>query len=608
MTDMAFPTIAPESGEGGRDGSAGLPFDRLLPAIEGGLAALELVRGRVDTLFVRLGDDLEAVLAKVERLESEITEAVLRIQGGERTGILDNIRKLEDETGARFERNSEALGLGIEMMQTSVARLASIEKRNEVFTGNSSRMNTIAIYFSIEISRSATATAVFTSYARDIRSLFGEIIEGVSRIEHEVTENRRRQTEAMARVKSDYDAVAANARDAVRQSYATITHISQVSTDTLERVIKYFSLLGRSVARILTAIQVGDIARQQLEHVIAALEGCRQRPPTGGQGDMEWARVIALQFAQTRHVRSEIADASATIHEAAEQISAAFGILAADVDELLSGVRNVGKGGDWMSELTGELAGMCDREEKSAEVVNRTLDTLEGAFGSSRLLRRHVEEIAVNNRRLSMEAYNARILSMRLGDEGRALTTLAKEVSDLSRATQNYMEEVTGAITEVVDVAEQAAARIKGLRTVDGGGEGSAADRRRDIEELDQEICDFVRTTADACDKARMLHGEVDIIQQGLDAVNALTTDIDSALETLSGVVAILTEAFGEAGGDWAADTALADRYTMDTERLIHRQLASGTAADDVILDSTVSKRRDMIVNEEEMGENVELF
>lgn len=576
------------------------------------LESLRVFRGEVEGVFVRLGDGLERTLDKVERLREELDAAVKKVKGDQGNSIFEYIGSLEKATGERFAGNSEVIEFCIGLMKKNVENLAEIEKKNREFVASWTRMNAIALYFSIESSRTEAASSLFATYARDIRSLFGEMIEVVHRIGQEVEQNSQNQISAIKVVTADYESVVKDSRSAIKQSYATITGISSVSMETLERVTRYFSLLGRSVARILTAIQVGDITRQQLEHIVTSLEEAAGFAGSGGTVDVDRARVIALQYAQLKHVRREIADAHATIAESVEQIAAAFGILAADVNDLMSGARGASGDVDWVTALTGEMEKMWHLERAGAKVVDHTLATIDNAFGSSQMLKNHVGRIADHNRRLSMEAYNARILSMRLGDEGRSLITLAKEVSEISRATQGYMNDVTRVVGGIIAIAEQAVRKIEVMRQ----GFGSARDydegggqTRNDLDDLGRETSQFAKMTVDACANAKDLNIELHFVEEGVTALGALGLRLDSSLEALGAVVAGLNGQFGDSlGKEWTAGEELIERYTMENERLIHRQLAAGDQLSEVAIDSSVGQRNEMVVSDDEMGENVELF
>ncbi len=575
------------------------------------VASLTDLNRRSEPEFVRLGDGLQEVMDKVEHTREEITQAlsIIKHDGGD--CILARIETVQTEIAARFSDNAQTIQFCLDQMGKSLVQLRELNTRNNGFSEYVSRMNATGIYFSIEIVRLPSAIQVFSSYANDIRALFGEVHTSFNQIGIETGKNTAVQLNALNLVNRDYDIVSKDSRDALSESSETISAITDAATNTLERVIKYFSPLGKNVTRIVVAIQVGDITRQQIEHVIEALSTAPTEPMQDDRPDPSWCRLVSLQFAQLRHVRTELTDARATIQEALDEISTMFGILAADVDDLLSGARTVAVGAaTWFSELANELQKMSDLETKTGIIFQQTLATVDQVLRALSHLQSHVHQIGNNNRRLRLEAFNARILSMRLGAEGRALTTLAKEVSDLSLTTRTYTDSVTGAIRTIVTIAEQASARIQSVRTAPGSnGSTKASDHRSNIDILETGIKELVRLTSEACVKARSLQDDMEALRKVLQAIDRVEQELEETLDALGTVVTTLAAAVGEPlHGETDVNQHHAERYTMEAERRIHLQLTGGHLEGTTGVVSSMASRKDVVVNDDDMGDNVQLF
>ncbi len=587
-----------------------IDMDQLKAEVARVVSSLTELNRRSEPEFSRLGDGLAEVIDKVEHTHQEITKALAMIRGGDDDGILTRMAIFEESVSIRFADNAETIRFCLEKMRGNIGQLRCLETRHQKFSENINRMNAIGIYFAIEIMRSPVALQVFSTYATDIRALFVEMSRLFEQLRNETINNIKLQENVLDSVHNDYTLVVVGVEDALKESTGIINQISTTSSETLERIAKYFFLLKINVGRILTAIQVGDITRQQIEHVIEALAATVPHAMADGQPNVEWCRLLSLQFVQLRHVRTEFIDARATIQEALEQISAVFGILAADVNDLLSGARTVTGAPDWVAELTGELEKMWNLEKKTGTVFQQALGTVDQVLCALSQLRGHVHQIDDNNRRLGTAAYNARILSMRLGAEGRALTTLAKEVSDLSQTTRNYMEAVTGAIASIAAVAEETSHRIQSVRAAQAlDGSGAARFERSAIDLLETETEGFVCLTSDACGRARSLQGDMDSIRKTLQSIGHVQEQLEQALAVLGSVVTAVSAAAGEPlVGDSTVNRQHAERYTMETERIIHRQLTDDHNVALTGIESSMNARRDMVVNEDEIGENVELF
>jgi hypothetical protein len=177
---------------------------------------------------------------------------------------------------------------------------------------------------------------------------------------------------------------------------------------------------------------------------------------------------------------------------------------------------------------------------------------------------------------------------MRLGAEGRALTTLAKEVSDLSQTTRTYMGCVTAAITGIVAVSGQAESRIQTVRAEQSTeSQAGGTTHQSDISLLEGETAQFISLISEACIQARGHLADMDGVRTALQAIDGIEEKLEETLDALGSVVTTLSAAIGERldgdgeSRDIQAGDVHAERYTMEAERRIHRQLAGGHGAVD---------------------------
>lgn|GEM_PF-6602782 len=573
---------------------------------------LDTLARRIEPDFIRLGESLQHILDKVDSLHKDVSAAITVIAPADGGGILGRIDTYERALAARFKRNTELLQGCLERTRASIGRLGELAQTSTAFHGNSARMNTIGIYFSIEISRSADASRVFTTFAEDIRDIFNEINGLVDAIRTETGKGLVAQTSILRILEGDYQRVAEDSRSIVGEGYETIQRVSRISVEMLERITGYFTTLERNIGRILTALQIGDIARQQIEHIVAGLNDIPLGDErTSGTDDGKAARsairfkAASLQLAQLRHVRVEIGEANATIRDATEQIAVVLEVLAKDVEELTSGVRNRTGVTHWADEMTEELRHIMAIDRAGKDITDRTFATMNQTAEASLHLRRHVESIGGTNRRLRFEAYNARILSMRLGNEGRALTMLAKEVSDLSGVTHRYLDQVSAIIGVVVSLVGE---REGGRGIAAAGVESDAGEA--DLGRLEEEIRTFVRLTTDACQSARGLLGDAHNIESGLATVETLALQVDETLSILGAATAgVASEAGAAALQEWEQAEVHADRYTMDAERRIHRQLLAMAEGAEASASGPPPSLRQVPENVASgLGDNVDLF
>lgn len=315
-------------------------------------------------------------------------------------------------------------------------------------------------------------------------------------------------------------------------------------------------------------VQFGDIVRQKIEHIAAALsESAASIADSGAtKGTASLAhvdRTLAIQLGQIELVASEVRSAGQGLPEA-------FAGLGQETTALAASLRSLGRGAsdhDALEELRTELHHMEDLESQGRTMQSQARDSWQRALDTSREASRRTDELREINFRMHLQSLNAIIKTEWLGREGRTLGVLSSHMHTVFR-------ESSGLVADTVGVLETIASRTAGSETLPGaesarpeGDLGSSLKAGlRAVSRLRQEF----NLTIEAAD--RMATRQASQLEQARKSIDFLD-DLARRLEGLGGEIRELRKRIAPLlGGADAARDCTTESYTMESEREVHRR------------------------------------
>lgn len=225
------------------------------------------------------------------------------------------------------------------------------------------------------------------------------------------------------------------------------------------------------MGRALSALQVGDITRQRVEHVQTGLALLRREPETGAAlPPAEMALYLRLMALQADDLLSEF-------HEGCDTVMAGLAGLAADTKELLALGKNAR--GSAASGSEGFLAALEGSVAKARELVSQveeTADRLQTVCNATAVTARDlamsVDNIQAIETKIQHMAINTSLRCSRMGEAGKPINVVATEL----RAIAGQMETVSGRLLiSLRDLEEKSVALVSSGN--DGTGLGEQLDR-----------------------------------------------------------------------------------------------------------------------------------
>jgi methyl-accepting chemotaxis protein len=466
------------------------------------------------------------------------------------------------------------------------------------------RVNTL-----IESARLEQAGEAFCTLAQDVEGLAGKIVQNTARIDKRTMELEqflkkvRRSLREVTMLDAECTRVVTGHLHDNVQLLQQLIHSSRSS---MEDVATRMEEISARTGEIVASLQFHDITRQQVEHVsqaltdvIAVLKDDTESEDIDELGG--WiAQVCTLQTGQIEHGR-------ASLVEAVESILTNLRLVAESVERLCWELsRSMGtdtpSGGSALSNVEGAMKKAGDylaRFARHGESIGATMREFAGMVDEMSVFVSEIEEFGAE---IALIALNASIKSAHAGTGGAGLSVLAGEIQRLSAGagTQTVnvlavlgslrngsvsLQEVAGKdmdISHVQAVIERLQASMSALRL------------------LNQEVSDGLRSMAVRG------HELVREIRKTADNVNfhhSAGTRLAQAGDQLGRLAGTLRSVFPETQRPIRSKTlqAITDRYTMESERLIHRSTGGAGVFPDAEIESGST-------GDSEFGDNVELF
>lgn len=326
------------------------------------------------------------------------------------------------------------------------------------------------------------------------------------------------------------------------------------------------------VARALTALQIGDITRQRIEHVQTGLTVTAARlaasdlaPDARARAERRLVRLLADQMADT---------ASAFETESAKVTQSLDG-MAQDTAQILTfegladtqgsgGLRDLESGLGQARVLVGDVGAAMDNAHR---ISNQTASAVE-------TLTRRVDVIFGVKRDIQQMAINSSLRCNRLGEVGKPLNVIAVELSSHAVQLEETADQTLDALSRLASVAGEMTDRAEAA--IDATRLDSVSGRlRRAADVIEHDLGQLGARGADTARSLELATGQLGL-QEDLGetlhaAAVALTERAGPVDEDLTDVADIVTAMMDE----------IASCYTMARERTIHANHAIGGAAAD---------------------------
>jgi hypothetical protein len=562
-------------------------------------ASTTAIRQRTEPGFLELARDLGALHEGAAELSRTTREHVTSLRD-----VLEQNRL----NGGGAERALEALQRGLREAEDGLRMLRRTSEAIRRLHGQGRQLERLASLlevsgygFAVESARSLANQRAFGAFVTGLRKLAARI-GALGAAMAEQAESAQNESERLNRTMTaslaELGKLTERAERTVRETAARVERVLTASWTALEEAERDTALIAAHASAAVYHLQFGDIVRQKLEHVAAALE--EAAPEHAGD-------VLPVEAGQLELVGEEIASAR-------RQLDQAFAGLAEDARRLAGTIGRAGgesedreAGEDPLEELGAAFAQIEELEHRGSELCAGARATYDRATEAAGRLSQHMAEVEDINRQMHIQALNAIVKTALLGEEGRTLEVLSIHVQRVFGESRELVVESVGMIESLSTDANRRPAG-------DGAPEDTASALRRGLDQLARVRDEFQRAMRAAA--AGSERQSAALAQARLSL--GFLSEMEAEVAALRREVAEVHRSVPGAAPAGVHPVVLAGRYTIESEREVHRRMTQAAGPPRSQEDAPAEARPEdghidpapsaTAAPEEDLGDNVELF
>lgn len=479
-----------------------------------------------EKVFLTTGASLQHLEGEASRILDESARET-RMEVGA-SGPADSLRaglaELDRHMGQVKSETESGLSSLTEIL-SGIERLSRLEGDFQLIVAT---LHALASTTHLENSRQCTAETGFGSVVEDVRSMAWRIKPKFAEVLAQSHGVRATAQSALTQARTFLDG---QSRDVVglrrdlRNQLETMSRACQTAQELSDKSKDSMSDVRASVASVLQSLQVHDIARQMLAHVVedltefadAAESAVRAdpAPPALRSWLAELAVVSNLQAAQLTNTSGRIVEGLSQIDRGLQAVVAALSTVARE-SARLSG-KDVGTSVFVQLErgirLSTETLHAHDRQaDTMRRALSKVRDTAEG-------VRRLVDEVGDLGEDARFIGLNAMVKAVRVGHAGGTLTVLAREIQTVSEQIQHF----TASAASIMSAIGQSAHLVHTDTDAEAGATTNS----------DEVATRLVNLVAELGAYQSSLSRTVDRLLSGSDALRAEVSETSRALQGL---------------------------------------------------------------------------
>lgn len=596
--------------------------------------SLETIYKNVEPSFVQLGQDLQSVYSDAADLTERALKSTRLVAGEADDNVLANIGTLAEYSLTELQSCHAEVSDKLDNTNIIAGHLVGLNRMCAVIDKIAMILRAVATYIGVESSRSAEASEMFTNFVQEIK----ELVEKINLVSESIIDDSKAasasQVFAYGKISeglSQLSKLIGAAEQDVRNAVLEAEQIVKLSLEALEQVGHHSREISRQVGEIVVAIQFHDITRQKVEHLAETLYDTG-RLLVGKTSDNGFKKIRAERLGNAHSIlrlqSEQLKQVVTEIKTAYKQIVDAFGKIDDEVDGLVNSAAGLthnssqeGQTEDPFAILNSALLDFHRLLSRGRDLEDNLEKTAGQASEASAQVSRHLEDIRGINHEMHIKSLNAIVKTAHLGEKGKTLDVLAQEVSKLSGQSNEFV----GDVMKVLDSIAASAQRLGQTEEVQVGDGDSGMSIKDGIQEISGTYERFREESSDASQRAEALQMRISQTSSGLVFLTELADQLTENLTELERIVEELESQTSLEDRDATAGISqIAARYTMESERAIHKEIVDlpdsaihqfetedtqePPKVDEEIHEEDYSAMPEKTDGEDDMGDNIELF
>jgi methyl-accepting chemotaxis protein len=580
---------------------------------------LSYLTNNTENEFLAIGHDLQIFyksagdITGLTRIVTEtVSDKVLKNSINDLNILLSRIQEYLSNSSSDMSQGGVSLSEILKVLDKALDELSGFKRIVK-------HLRMLGISTRIETARLSYDDAGFIALAENVEKLSAIINDKSANIKHKAEELIRVVKETIssiinleAKQRQQTSLILNDINENLNSLNEKYGHCSE-KADIIESKA---SLISQNISHIVSSIQFHDITRQQIEHVVQALNSLGERisesvisPSDDHQSKLVYTHnLCVLQSMQLKHTKDELFNAVEAIIKSLDGVRINVSDVIAEAQNILSDNSEF-NGANIIEDLEKGFSGISSSLNKSSEIRGELTNSMQSANNTIRNLSEYIGEIDEIGSEIELIALNSSVKAAHTGSEGAALGVLAESIQRLSSESKDTTKSVSENLRKISSVSEslyksidQNAAENNSRELTNIHNEISA--QLESLLSLDKETFDKLsvisssfedlnKDISDSISKINVHNTTAEIIEQiskNLDEItNFISMNVDPELLNKPEDMQELTS-----------------KYTMNSERNIHLSFLKSKNGENIIEKSSLDENIDE--NSDDLGDNVELF
>lgn len=576
---------------------------------------LQRLAGSTESQFLQLGEQLQDFVLRSSQVSSTAGELVQLLAGDESGQLTERLRKLFQEMDNYLSHVRSQGHDSCQTLEQIMTQLDQVVQPLEGFQKMDKSLRMLSISTKIESARLGELGSGFITLAMDVEKLSHTVSEKSIGIMQQRQALSQLITENLAMVRSTEASQHADASailSGIRTGLEMLSQLNEACSTAGSQAAVIAEEVSADTATVVSSMQFHDITRQQIEHVSEALEKLQHK--TAGPQDTadqpncvsliaEVGDVCELQHAQLRHATGQLTKATQTILDSLQNIGSKQSQISQQLQQALLGSSGAAETSllDTMQQDMQRVTSILQRCADADQTLLQAMSEVTGTIGQ---IAGFVSDIEAVGSEIDLIALNAQIKAAHTGPQGAALGVLAEAIKRLSLEAVVQTEAVSGILRSINETTAH-------LNAGDGQDSTSATDQVATMEQESRLIISSLASTNQLLrTRLSSLAGMVESLSADINATTAGFHVHEESGRMAEQAEAVLEQIYSEARQQVPASNEfrnnlqhMEQRYTMESERLIHEMLAARHGVQ-------LSLKRDAATTDSgsEYGDNVDLF
>jgi hypothetical protein len=574
---------------------------------------LDKVSTESEPVFINLGNSLQEVFSGAESLTELTRETAMLIDGESNDNILGNIGEFSRDSLKRLRACREDVSNVLPKVEVCSTNLKRLHDMSPVIGTIAKKLNIVALHISMETSRSKQCEEMFNFFVNEIRALSGKVHSISIKIRDDSERAKSRQIADFTTItdkKDKLSSLADSAKGSVEDNITNIEDLVKMALRTLRLSEIHSQKISALVSDIVVAIQFHDISRQQIEHIVKSLEDIStffdeevsKENSANGERSRSLAKahtVLSLQVEMINQVKKEINNAYIKTKKSFNEIGNEVDALMNGMVDLSHNTDNTDNANPFQQLISGllKLEDIMSQGKEMAGVIDQALKESAATAESMGGHLTQMEDISMD---LHIKAINALIMSKRLGAEGKTLSVLAEDVTEVSMDSNEFVLDVV----EILKAIGGLATNMSCLSNSDNNHiNDSTTEHSTGIEMLTAVYDDFIKKTTYSFEQSKGLKNKILSLESDLDFLKEMEESLSLQEKNITEIMNEIKPLINEGHHARKDLEYLRERYTMEIERGIHKKFvkedSKKIAGKKPVLDKLA---------EDNLGDNIELF